>query len=214
MTDLETGFEIIISPMQQEHIMAAVEIHIKSFPGFFSTILGSKYVSIVYSELIKLPDRVAFVAQDKDQELMGFIIGMTDQSNFYSQMLKKHWLKIALASLQAVIRKPQLISRLLRALLYPRESRKASANALLLSIAVLPTYNGKGIGQRLLQAFLNEMEQMEIPSVCLTTDAKHNERTNHFYQESGFKIIRTYLTAEGRLLNEYLIKLGNGSKYL
>ena len=199
--------EVEIVPMQQEHVNDTVQIHLDSFPNFFSTFLGPDYVSIVYTEILKLPDHVAWVAKDANQGVVGFVIGITEQSSFFAHMARKHWLNIAMASVRAVFRRPQIILRLFRALLYPQKSRQASAQALLLSIAVLPACSGAGTGQKLLQAFLRDMKERNVPAVCLTTDAEGNERTNRFYQQAGFTVTRTYATAEGRRINEYLLKL-------
>jgi ribosomal protein S18 acetylase RimI-like enzyme len=203
MSILDVG----IVPMSQEHVNATVQIHLDSFPHFFSTFLGPKYVSIVYTEILKVPNHIAWVAQDANKKTVGFVMGVTEQSSFFAHMARKHWLNIALASVWAVIRHPQIILRLFRALLYPQKSREASAQALLLSIAVLPTDRGARVGQKLLQAFLGEMKERNVPAVCLTTDADDNEKTNRFYLKAGFMVARTFTTAEGRRINEYLIRL-------
>ena len=51
------------------------------------------------------------------------------------------------------------------------------------------------------------MQARGVSSVSLTTDRDNNERTNDFYQKLGFELARTYVTPEGRAMNEYLIQL-------
>jgi hypothetical protein len=46
-----------------------------------------------------------------------------------------------------------------------------------------------------------------VPAVCLTTDCSSNERVNRFYQQLGFRLGRTYVTPEGRAMNEYVMFL-------
>lgn len=41
----------------------------------------------------------------------------------------------------------------------------------------------------------------------LTTDRDNNEATNSFYQKLGFVCERTFMTPEGRAMNEYVIDL-------
>jgi ribosomal protein S18 acetylase RimI-like enzyme len=113
----------------------------------------------------------------------------------------------ARASLGAAIRRPSILPRLFRALTYSRTSEEAVAQAILMSIAVAPDAAGTGIGQRLVKAFLNEMRGKGIGSVSLTTDRDNNQRTNGFYQKLGFELAHTYITPEGRAMNEYVIQL-------
>jgi ribosomal protein S18 acetylase RimI-like enzyme len=77
----------------------------------------------------------------------------------------------------------------------------------LMSIAVLPETQGKGIGQALVRAFLDEAARRGLCQVDLTTDRDHNEATNCFYQNLGFTCERTFTTPEGRAMNEYVINL-------
>lgn len=204
--------DLVLTPMRGEHVADTVQIHLDSFPDFFSTFLGPKYISIVYSEILCVPDHVALIAENVDGTVLGFVIGMTDQTSFFSHMARKHWLRIALASLQAALKRPRIIPRLFRSLLYPQKSREAAAKALLLSMAVSPAASRVGVGRQLLEAFLVRMKELDVPAVCLTTDAHGNEIVNRFYRSAGFRLARAYTTAEGRRVNEYLIKLIDGTE--
>jgi ribosomal protein S18 acetylase RimI-like enzyme len=81
----------------------------------------------------------------------------------------------------------------------------------MMSIAVAPGISGHGVGQRLATHFLMTIKQKNIASVSLTTDRDANERVNRFYQRLGFQIARTYVTPEGRWMNEYIIDLSTWS---
>ena len=194
--------------MEKKHLDVVVCIHVTSFPEFFSTLLGSRYIRVVYAEILEIPEHVAFVALDNiSGEVIGFINGFTQQTHFYRHMARKKWLPIAVACLSAVVRYPQIIGRLFRAFTYPHKSQKAAADALLLSVAVLPSDKGRGVGEALVDSFLDEMKKRGTRAVCLTTDQENNEHTNRFYLRLGFGVVRTYTTAEGRQINEYLIDL-------
>jgi ribosomal protein S18 acetylase RimI-like enzyme len=206
--------ELFITPMQPHHIQDVVAIHLQSFPGFFLTFLGSKFLWLLYSEILNTADHIAFVAQDHTGSITGFVVGVCHQSGFYTSLARRRWLAFAIASLGAVIRSPSIIPRLLRALSYPRASRSAAAQALLMSIAVAPAAAGRGIGQQLVMHFLSAMKQENVTSVSLTSDRDANERTNRFYQRLGFRIARTYVTPEGRWMNEYVIDLSNWTSLL
>lgn len=192
--------------MEMRHTDDVVSIHLRSFPGFFLTFLGPCFLRLLYSEIIAIPDSVALVALENEQ-VVGFVAGVTQQSNFYGQLARRRLFAFAHASLSAAIRRPSIIPRLFRALNYSRSSQEAVAQAQLMSIAVSPDAVGKGIGQQLVKVFLDEMQAQGISSVSLTTDRVNNERVNSFYQKLGFELARTYVTPEGRAMNEYLIQL-------
>jgi len=197
---------INISPMEMRQVDRVVSIHICSFPGFFLTFLGPRFLHLLYSEIIAMPDSVALVALENEQ-VVGFVAGVTHQSSFYGQLVRRRLFAFARASLGAALRHPSIVPRLFRALSYSCSSQEAVAQALLMSIAVAPDAAGKGIGQQLVKAFLDEVQTRGINSVSLTTDRDNNKRANGFYQKLGFELARTYVTPEGRAMNEYVIRL-------
>jgi len=77
----------------------------------------------------------------------------------------------------------------------------------LMSIAVKPEAEGRGIGKKLVEAFCREAAGRGAPAVCLTTDREGQDQVNRFYEQMGFQVSRTYVTPEGRAMNEYLITL-------
>jgi ribosomal protein S18 acetylase RimI-like enzyme len=80
------------------------------------------------------------------------------------------------------------------------------SRAELSSLAVRLSAQGKGIGRRLVQTFLESARRTPASVVSLTTDAMHNDDVNAFYQRSGFGLARRRSSA-GRLMNEYEIRL-------
>ncbi len=198
----------VIVPMKTAHVDQVVQVHLQSFAGFFLTFMGPRFLRLLYGEILKSPDHVAFVALDETSHvILGFVVGVTEQSNFYGRLARQNWFNFALVSIPVVIRHPTVVPRLLRAFTYSRRVQTAAAQALLMSIAVLPDSMGQGIGQLLVNQFLTAMHRQGIMSVSLTTDRDNNERTNRFYHKLGFEIARTYVTPEGRWMNEYVIDL-------
>lgn len=195
-----------VVPMQRHHLDPVVAIHWSCFQGFFLTFLGPRFLHLLYGEIMAMPDSVALVAL-KDEQIAGFVVGVTHQSSFYGRLVQRRLFAFARASFGAAIRRPAIIPRLFRALNYSRSSQKAVAPALLMSVAVAPDAAGTGIGQQLVNTFLDEMQARGISSVSLTTDRDNNDRTNRFYQKLGFELARAYTTPEGRAMNEYVIRL-------
>lgn len=183
-----------------------VRIHLDAFPGFFLTFLGANFLGEFYEAARLDPTGIALVAS-ADERLHGFVVGTVEPGGFYGRLLRTRWHRFALASLRAVIRRPAIIPRLVRALLLPSQSAHLDQSALLMSLAVDPSGQGRGTGGRLVSAFLATAHARGCRRVLLTTDRDDNDSVNHFYRRQGFDVCREYRTPEGRAMIEYVIDL-------
>lgn len=183
-----------------------VLIHVSTFQGFFLTFLGPAFLRELYVATLKDPSGIGFVA-DSEIGVCGFVTGTAQPSNFYRRLLYRHWWRFALAAMPSFLRRPFIASRLLRAFLMPNQANQQEWRGTLMSIAVLPNTQRKGIGKALVLAFLAEATRRGLRQVDLTTDRDNNEATNRFYQQLGFECVRTFTTPEGRAMNEYVINL-------
>jgi ribosomal protein S18 acetylase RimI-like enzyme len=193
---------IHIRPMQAQDIRQVVTVHLTSFKGFFLSFLGNDFLAQLYSGIIDDPNGIAFVYED--QTILGFVAGTTRPANFYRQLIIRRWWRFCLASIKPILLKPNIIPRLLRAFNMPNSVTTESNRGTLLSIAVSPNSQGRGCGELLVKAFLDESARRGIKKVDLTTDAVNNDLVNMFYQKLGFAIERSFVTPEGRLMNEYV----------
>jgi len=196
-----------IRPMTHADCQEVVSVHIESFPGFFLTFLGPAFLHLLYVSICKSTDSVALVAECDKGKILGFVVGVSDQVNYYRNLIALQKWRFARAALMATIRKPSIIPRLIRALKHPKEVERYAAKACLLSIAVRPQGQGLGVGKQLIRDFCDELANRGVKSVCLTTDRDSNEKVNSFYRRLGFKLVRSYTTPEGRRMNEYKITL-------
>lgn len=195
--------DVMIRPMNTEDVAQVVQVHLASFPGFFLSFLGRDFLKLLYENIQCDPYGIVLVAP-LNGHIEGFVAGVTDQSGFYQRLVKKRKWAFARAAGQALVRNPTIASRLLRALNRPNETRAAEVDACLMSVAVRPEAEGKGIGRRLVTAFCEELAERGIGSVCLDTDRDGNERANRFYQKLGFQLVRSFVTPEGRAMNAYV----------
>ena len=62
-------------------------------------------------------------------------------------------------------------------------------------IVVDPSYRGRGIGQMLLEATIDELKTRGVPRVVLST-AAHNEAAQHLFERSGFRRTMIEMTRE------------------
>jgi ribosomal protein S18 acetylase RimI-like enzyme len=192
-----------IRKMEIEDLPSVIQVHIKSFPGFFLSFLGPAFLSELYSSIVRDIYGISYV-YIFDGEILGFVSGTAEPRGFYRRLMRKWW-RFMFASFNPVIRNPKIIPRLFRALLKPQQTDSRKDVALLMSIAVLPERQGEGAGKQLIKAFLNEAYSRGIKTVELATDQENNDYANRFYQKLGFEIFSTYITPEGRKMNEYKI---------
>lgn len=197
----------MIRRLKECDIKRVVAVHLSSFPGFFLSFLGSRFLSLFYYGICSAPEGIAFVYLNVAGIPAGFVAGTSNPGGFYSRLLKRDWLKFALASIVPVMKKPSVIMRVARAVSHPAENPIGNDVAGLFSIGVLPELQGTGAGKKLVQAFLDEAKQRGCKRVFLTTDRDNNEAVNSFYEKLGFEIERQYVTPEGRRMNEYWITL-------
>lgn len=198
---------LVVVPMKPEYVSSVVQIHLVSFDGFFLTFLGPRFLSLYYLCVCEAPEGIAFVCLNQEGAPAGFVVGSINPRGFYLRLLKQNWLKFVFASVSAIIRKPSIISRIARAVFYPKTNPVGKDVAGLFSIGVLPELQGTGAGKKLVQAFLQNASNCGCKSVILTTDRDNNDSVNTFYLKLGFNLKKQYKTPEGRRMNEYWIEI-------
>ena len=198
-----TNPHITLRPMQSDDLPEIVQVHLSSFPDFFLTFLGPDFLKLLYHNIVLDTEGILFVAA-ANGTIAGFVAGVTRRAGFYRRLLQRQKWAFAWAAIGAALRRPSIIPRLWRALRRSNDAEESAAEACLMSIAVQPQFQGQGIGRQLVAAFCQEMATRGVPAVCLTTDRDHNEPANHFYQQSGFRLARSFVTPEGRAMNEYV----------
>ena len=198
----------VILGMVQTDLTEVVSVHIRSFSGFFLSEMGPRFIRCLYEEILTDPSGIALVCR-QDLIVRGFVAGTTEPRGFYRRLMARRWGRFALASFVPVLRRPQIVPRLLGAFRKTKEQPDYEGLGLLnLSIAVdpeLPTYGG--VGTALIKAFLAECRKRGLGSVHLTTDLSGNAHVNRFYSKMGFTISNVVTTRQGRMMNDYRIEL-------
>ena len=192
--------------MQSRDVDSVIQVHKDAFHGFFLTFLGPAFLREFYTGVCDDPSGIALVYDDNF--VSGFVVGTVEPSGFYKRLIQKRWWKFARASLRAVLIRPYIIPRLLRALTLPgKMANTQHKTGTLLSLAVMQNSHGNGIGQQLVTSFLENSRKRQVQFVNLTTDAVGNDSTNEFYLRMGFELVTSFATPEGRLMNEYMIRV-------
>jgi ribosomal protein S18 acetylase RimI-like enzyme len=193
--------------MTDRDVAEVASLHLETFPAFFLSILGRRFLRLLYESIVRDPMGVAYVSIDDRGQLLGFVAGVTQQAGFYSRLARERKWSFALAGAGAALRLPSIVPRLFRALRRSEEAQESSAAASLMSIGVSPAAQGQGIGRDLVAAFADDLRNRGIDRFCLTTDQIANDTANAFYVSAGFTIARIFVTPEGRAMNEYLMHL-------
>lgn len=183
-----------------------VAIHMRAFKGFFLTFLGERFLHELYASIACDPTGIGFVAEE-DGQIVGFVSGTDQPAGLYRRLLQKRWWNFGWASFGALVKRPVILPRLLRAFSMPSQHMQVGRCGTLMSIAVDPQMQGKKVGQMLVRAFLDESARRGLEHVNLTTDRVNNDCANRFYQRLGFMFLRHYVTPEGRQMNEYVYAL-------
>lgn len=200
---------ISIRPAGPADLAEVVRIHRAAFPDFLMTLLGPPFLRIYYRSVLRYPRGLFLVAQEPSG-LVGFAAGFADPPGFYRSFRRRR-ASALLASIPYCLARPQTWLRLAdsaRQLAVRSRPSGGDGDAELSSIAVVPEAAGSGVGRRLLEAFIDASRAEKARCVRLTTDAAGNDHVNRFYEMAGFRVVARLERAEGRIMNEYALPLG------
>lgn len=189
-----------------------VAIHAAAFPDFFLTSLGTGFLRAYYREVLDFHGGCLLVAE-RDGRAIGFVAGFAAPRNFYAGLARRPF-AFALPLLAAVLRRPRLVGHILarvRNVLDRAAGRRrepaAEAACELSSLAVDPRTRRRGVGRRLVAAFVADAAARGLDVVRLATDARENDAVNAFYAGLGFRLARRGGPADARPMNGYELTL-------
>lgn len=141
-----------------------------------------------------------FVAVENDNEaVVGFICGTPDTAAQQARFVQKMVPRIAFRTfLYTVWRYPRTFRTLIRMLKMWREIDYGETTAALLSeypahlhIDLLPEYQGRGLGTRLMRRFEEHMQSLNVQGIHLGT-TNHNRKAVPFYRKLGFQVVQAF----------------------
>lgn len=199
-------FEMGYRNAQSSDLPKIIQIHLAAFPGYFMTLLGSRFLNRYYNLVLAHPGSLLLVKQG-EEGLEGFVSGFLDPARFYATMRATRW-SLIWPSLAGLCLRPWFIPRLIASYAQARNASQAPQTGVfeLSSIAVLPRKAGQGIGRGLVEACLESLEG-EASAIVLTTDARGNDPVNKFYLGLGFHLEGSFERSKGRLMNIYRLPL-------
>lgn len=178
-------------------------IHLKSFPNFFLSSLGFRFLKVFYSAILQNSNGIS-VAVTVNGEIAGFVVGSKIQSGFYKKLVKQYYIKFICAAFIPLVLSPGKILKIFSSLSSSNEmDRNLYDAACLLSICVDPKYNSLGLGSGLIQKFETELADRHIFYYYLTTDYYNNEKVNSFYLKNSFNLFSRFRQGKKRKMNIY-----------
>lgn len=200
-----------VSNIKKEEVIQIVDLHLESFPGFFLTSLGDKFLFLFYNACLNNRHCISVKVVDDKQMIVGFAIGTDVSNGFYKQIIFSDLLSFVKISFGILFSRPKALFRLMNNLRKSSSVNDKGDYPELLSIALREHAKGKGIGDLLLTNFENELILRGFTRVTLTTDYYHNDRAINFYFKNGYKILSEFKAYPKRKMLK-LIKNFNGNK--
>lgn len=185
---------VIFREVQEKDLSKVVSVHRKCFSGYFLTTMGATLLRKFYKEYYDEQKELFIVAEDNDSIVgfvMGYLTGSTARASFErknrSALLINVIGRCILLDKEAIIRLRNRIRVLFKkqtsASNQPNDAREAS----LLSICMLPDYQGGKRAETLVNLFENALQKMNKHIYALSVK-NNNERGIRFYEKMGFAI--------------------------
>lgn len=203
MRELPQGYRIEkVAANNKKYVNDVVDIHLKTFDGFFLTFMGKGFLRKMYAAYVPHKLSGLFVVIS-DEKPVGFLAYSADMSGLYKRMVKRGLISFVWYAFLAFLRRPKAFFKLFGALKKSDEAKKEEKYTRISSIGVLPSEKGKGLGGALIDSLKTDADVEGCEYILLETDAENNDKVNKFYSDNGFTLYREYTTKEGRKMNEY-----------
>ncbi|MFF7313885.1 GNAT family N-acetyltransferase [Streptomyces sp. NPDC008137] len=151
-------------------------------PGIFPVTFAAPYV--------RLEPELAFVLDDGQGQAVGYILGTSDTPRFAAEF-RATWLPLVAGRYPEPPEPPRTPDEAIAHLLYHPERMvrpELAAYPAHLHIDLLPGWQGRGHGRRLMRTFLGALQGRGVPAVHLAM-ATANTEARAFYDRLGFREI-------------------------
>ncbi|OGZ27127.1 MAG: hypothetical protein A2365_00455 [Candidatus Nealsonbacteria bacterium RIFOXYB1_FULL_40_15] len=176
------------------------EIHLNQIKDGFLTELGPEFLRIFYSAISQ---KAVLIVAEENGKIIGFVSGCLILKDFYRFFIKKHIFKLAVILLFKLKKARKICET---AKYSSSKENSGLPEAELLSIAVLPEFQGKCVSKELLQSFVSELKKREVKAFKVMVGEKL-ERANRFYIKNGFIFHSKGLAHKDSPSNIYVFKI-------
>lgn len=188
-----------IKKIELDRFEEVVEVHMQAFPAFFLTRMGPAFLKIYYKTVSQMPDGIVLGAYDECDHLVGFCAATARCHGFNKRLLLRNFFTYGMLAVRVLFTNFSAIIHILKNLSKKSEQiEDAGEYAELLSIAVSPAAQGRGVGKQLLAELEAQALILATGEISLTTDADNNEKTIGFYKSVGYEIFYEFITYPAR----------------
>lgn len=170
----------MIKPLTVNDIPHIVLLHKTCFPQDTLTLLGQKFLQLMYTGLLNLSDVHAFGATKKG-ELVGFVIGVGDSKTAMRRIISSRAFAF-IAALLPIVVNPPLLKRILETFFYGQKSATTPAELLVIGVAL--SFRHRGTGRKLFTAFTKSLQKKKIFHFHVSVYSD-NWIANRFYKNLG-----------------------------
>lgn len=185
------------------------KLHIQAFNDFFLTSLGYNFLKTYYKASLSNKDSIAVCAVDDNEELVGFSIGCIHSKGYHKNLLVKNFPEFFVQGVRIFFTKTNAIFRLVYNLDKNSNANDDGNYAELLSMALLPSYRGNGVGKELIQLYEQEALKKGCKKIALTTDFLNNEQVISFYKKAGYQVFYEFTTYPKRKMYKLIKEINN-----
>jgi ribosomal protein S18 acetylase RimI-like enzyme len=162
--------------------MAGARLHASRIMNGFLPVLGPSFMARLYRRIGRSPASFLLVAETAGQ-VVGFIAGSADVGGLYRSFLFRDGIIAGLAAAPCLLRSR---SRLLETLRHGSADGAGTGRGTeLLAIAVDPTHEGRGVGNALVEAFLERVTCSGASEAYVVVGAD-NAGAIRLYARAGF----------------------------
>ncbi len=175
---------IKISALEKKQIAEVAKIHKKVLSDGFVSTLSENFLNKFYLALTESPDIFTLVAT-RNKKILGFVSCTTNVKKLPFFLIRNLWKDIILE----MLKNPSVILKFIESIFYPSFNDSAvSCEAL--SIAVINTERGQGIGKNLILNAKSEFKRRKFAEFQLSVRSTMLN-ANNFYQKIGLSKIKT-----------------------
>ena len=176
---------------------------------FFLSSLGKNFLKAYYKASLKSESIIAVCVVNEFDKIQGFATGSITSVGFHKKLLLQNIFIFSIQGLLLLITKPRALFRLIKNLEKKSHPKDNGNYSELLSICLLPSLKGKGIGKELIKKYELEAKNKGCSRVALTTDYYNNENVIAFYKNTAYDVFYEFNAYPNRKMYKLIKKLDN-----
>lgn len=196
MKSKEAELEIIrlASQHPKVYFLEVADLHIREIHHGVLPLLGKELLSRLYFDLAISPQSGLWIVLESDK-VVGFLAGSTNVRKSYLSVISKAWPAFLHLGLRSSALDLSLVKKLLTLLIYPFQRAARTQHTIadcdhvdaeILSIAIDPIVQRRGIGHRLIKAFEQKLRQSHVQGYYKVATNRVEMKSNAFYEKVGF----------------------------